>query len=80
MTLSDLPFEEQVIQLLQEINENTSETEQTDITIISEKLDTIIEYENSIHYAICTLIGVISFVVVARLLWTAFDKWFFGGI
>ena len=47
---------------------------------ISEKLDTVIEYENGIHYAIWTLIGVISFVVVARLLWTAFDKWFFGGI
>ena len=80
MTLSDLPFEEQVIQLLQEINENTSETEQTDITIISEKLDTIIEYENSIHYAIWSLIGLIAFITVARLLWTMFDKWFFGGV
>lgn len=50
------------------------------VSLITEKLDTIIEYESNIHYAIWTLIAVVSFIVVVRLLWTIFDKWFFGGV
>ena len=58
-----------------------SETASADTaTLIAEKLDTIIEYESNIHYAVWTLIGVVSFIVVVRLLWTVFDKWFFGGV
>lgn len=49
-------------------------------SLVSEKLDTIIEYEEKIHYALWTLISVISFIVVVRVLWTVFDKWFFGGV
>ena len=49
-------------------------------TLIAEKLDTIIEYQNAINFAIWSLVGLACFVVVAKLLWTVFGKWFFGGV
>ena len=50
------------------------------LTLIAENLDTLIELEGNTYIAIWTLIGFLAFIVVARLLWTIFDRWFFGGV
>ena len=56
------------------------ETTVSDLGDISDKLDTIIENEQSIYNALWLIIGIASSVIVIKLLWTVVAKWFFGGV
>ena len=49
-------------------------------SLIAEKLDTIIENEQNILYALVGVFSLALLVIIIRLLWTVFDKWFFGGV
>lgn len=49
-------------------------------SLIAEKLDTIIENEQNILYALIGAFSLALLVIVIRLLWTVFDEWFFGGV
>ena len=49
-------------------------------SMIIERLDTIIDYQNVINTGIWSLTAAVLFFMVVKILWTMFDKWFFGGI